>query len=291
MSLAPALSNALSLSTDSFLKSALVSLLVSSGGYKRTEFFVSYGYGLSVAACAILGLVASGASVQTHATFAQLHALALVAYGVRLVLYCRWRDSLDSYQEVKRRTKEAGGATKAAGTQLIGFHVTCALLYATLYLPSMWALQRLPGTFSSFKRLPQALLAIAYVALGLETVADQQKSKTKIAVPGKLVTRGLYRWCRHPNYFAEVVFWLAVWGAAGAAGVFTSTWQWAVSALGPASILFIIAQATSSQEKQQAKKYAGPEYQHYRSTVPVFVPLSHKLPFFGRGGTAVDKLQ
>jgi hypothetical protein len=38
-----------------------------------------------------------------------------------------------------------------------------------------------------------------------QAVSDYQKSKHKMAHPGKLVTQGLYRWSRHINYFAEVV--------------------------------------------------------------------------------------
>jgi steroid 5-alpha reductase family enzyme len=40
----------------------------------------------------------------------------------------------------------------------------------------------------------------------LQAISDYQKSRYKMVHPGKLVTQGLYRWSRHINYFAEVVY-------------------------------------------------------------------------------------
>jgi steroid 5-alpha reductase family enzyme len=61
--------------------------------------------------------------------------------------------------------------------------------------------------------------ALFYIGLGLfiygfctEIVADKQKSKFR-AIPenrDKFITTGLWAKSRHPNYFGEIVLWLAV---------------------------------------------------------------------------------
>jgi hypothetical protein len=55
--------------------------------------------------------------------------------------------------------------------------------------------------------------------------------------------------------------------------------------------MVILYQATVSLERKQEKQYAGPKYQHYCSTVPVFFPLSQYLPFGNNGATVTDRLR
>lgn len=35
-------------------------------------------------------------------TLSALHVAGLVAYGLRLVLFCRWRDTLPSFQDLRK---------------------------------------------------------------------------------------------------------------------------------------------------------------------------------------------
>ena len=110
--------------------------------------------------------------------------------------------------------------------------------------------------------------------------------------PGKdhLVTGGLYKWLRHPNYTGEVFGWSAsfaaalIAGAAAAAGgvlattttLLTNPWIGA-SALGWLGIMFVLAgEASVGLEKKQKAKYGGqPEYEAWLKgswAGPVFDP-------------------
>merc|ERR1712107_875210 len=49
-------------------------------------------------------------------------------------------------------------------------------------------------------------VGIAAAGLAIETIADEAKLAAKRAQPFAPVTDGLYSYCKHPNYFGELMF-------------------------------------------------------------------------------------
>jgi steroid 5-alpha reductase family enzyme len=49
--------------------------------------------------------------------------------------------------------------------------------------------------------------ALGLFATGLELAADEQRRAHSGASPGALMDVGLWRWCAHPNYLGEILFW------------------------------------------------------------------------------------
>lgn len=100
-----------------------------------------------------------------------------------------------------------------------------------------------------------------------ESVGDAQL-KAFISNPankGKLMTSGLWKYTRHPNYFGEVTQW---WGlfvlAAGATGNL-------LTIVGPLTITMLILYVSGVPLLEQ--KYEGnPEWEAYKSKTSVFVP-------------------
>ena len=89
------------------------------------------------------------------------------------------------------------------------FWLLQAIAVAVIMLPISYLLDRsdAPG-FGAWA------LAGAFVWLGgllIEAAADAQKSafKAKHANRGRIITTGLWRYSRHPNYFGEILVW---WG-------------------------------------------------------------------------------
>ncbi|CAM9399588.1 unnamed protein product [Pylaiella littoralis] len=246
-----------------FAQGVLLSMVTSIDGFRIREHFVSYGYGFSVA------LQAAGAAWlfrDSLHTLSALHAAGLVAYGLRLVLFCRWRDSLSCFQNRRKRLAQPKKSTGRPYT----FWGICSMLYALLALPTVYALRRLPAA-DGYVGVTQAGLAIMAVGLLVESVADLQKSQFKKKTPDTFCNTGLYRFSRHPNYFGEAVFWSGAWLAAIPA--FTTWYHWVFSFLGPSQIVSIILRATGGLEKRQQEKY-GPskEWKEYSASTPVLVP-------------------
>jgi steroid 5-alpha reductase family enzyme len=86
---------------------------------------------------------------------------------------------------------------------------------------------------------------------------------------GKIISTGLWRYSRHPNYFGEVTLWWGIYliALAGGAG-------WA-TIIGPLTITFLILRVSGIPMLE--KKYEGnPEFEEYRKRTSAFFPLPPK---------------
>jgi hypothetical protein len=122
------------------------------------------GYGWSVAAQA-LALLLTQAKQATP--FAQLHILAILLYGLRLVSFISWREGLESYREARSQMHTPSNSKASVS---IVFHITCALLYSLLMLPSVYTLRSAAAAKTMLPQtvLPQVLLTVTYGALAIE---------------------------------------------------------------------------------------------------------------------------
>jgi steroid 5-alpha reductase family enzyme len=110
-------------------------------------------------------------------------------------------------------------------------------------------------------------------ALGFlfETVGDAQMERFKAdpANRGRIITSGLWRLTRHPNYFGEAAMW---WGIFLIGLAVPRGWTGIVS---PALITFLLVKVSGVPMLE--KKYAGnPEFAAYARRTSVFIPWFSK---------------
>jgi steroid 5-alpha reductase family enzyme len=132
-----------------------------------------------------------------------------------------------------------------------------------------------------------AAAAIALLLfLAIETAADQQQwrfqcAKASGSTDGEhgplaedirrgFLTRGLFRWSRHPNYFGELGVWWSVYALGAAAAGQALHW----SGIGALLLTALFAGSTAFTESISAAKY--PEYSEYRRSTSPIVPLPPK---------------
>jgi len=100
-----------------------------------------------------------------------------------------------------------------------------------------------------------------------ETVGDRQLA-TFIKNPasrGKLMTGGLWRYTRHPNYFGEAALW---WGMAILALSAPRGW---LGLIGPTVITFLLLFVSGVPLLE--KKYRGrPDFEEYKKRTSIFLP-------------------
>ena len=101
-----------------------------------------------------------------------------------------------------------------------------------------------------------------------EVIGDQQLAEFKKNPDnkGKIITTGLWRYTRHPNYFGEVFLW---WG------IFIITLSspyWYLGILGPLTITILIL-FVSGIPMLEEKYDNNPEYQEYKKRTSKFIPL------------------
>ena len=109
--------------------------------------------------------------------------------------------------------------------------------------------------------------AVGLLATALELAADEQRRAHAAAKPGTLMDVGLWRWCRHPNYLGEILFWVSLWLFAVAAE--PAVWWW--TALGPVSIVAMFLGASiPMMDTRSAERRAG--WAEYAARTPALWP-------------------
>lgn len=239
----------------SLSKVAASCLLPTSLGFIKSEYGVSYGYGTSVAllAFSILQQV-------TPDTIPYYHALALLFYGTRLDLFLLYRELfIPKFRKFRDEIEEKAPSNRLSRAPFIA---SCALLYACLAAP-LFVTSTCTATFST---ITEELVACTWIGFILAALGDLQKSIVK-ATNGEdtLVTGGVFRFLRHPNFTGETLAWTSSFLAAISVGNWRSNaGLLAASALGWAGIVFVLAMASTNLEKKQKEKYGDtPEYQEW----------------------------
>ena len=239
-------------------------LVISSIGFKNYVWFISLGYGFSIAGEGLLMLVLFRNALSLGTT---LCCVAFVLYGCRLGGYLAYRElkSTSYSKNMKGEIKE--GSTVPFGVK-VAIWVTCALLYVLQVLPVFYRLSNGAGssawTYTGF--------AVMLCGVVLESAADFQKNQAKKINSRRFVDTGLYRIVRCPNYLGEMIFWtgVVISGVGGLAGV----GQWALALTGYAGIIFVMFSGARRLEIRQNKNYGkDPEYQKYVKSVPILLPL------------------
>lgn len=247
-----------------FLILFIVAMVVSSIGFKNYVWFISLGYGFSIAAEGIAMFLLYGQDL-TLGTI--LLALLFVIYGCRLGGYLAYREfKVSTYNKnMKGEIKE--GKDVPMGVK-IAIWVTCAALYVLQILPVFYRLHN--GAGSNVWAYIGAFIMLCGITL--ESAADIQKNKAKKINSRRFVDTGLYRIVRCPNYLGEMIFWTGV--LISGIGAVSGWGQWIMSVIGYAGIIFVMFSGARRLEIRQDKNYGNdPEYQKYVTTVPILLPF------------------
>ena len=242
----------------------IAALIVSAIGFKKYVWFISIGYGFSIAAIGVLLLCLYGGAADAGLIIA---CVLFILYGCRLGGYLTYRELKSSAynKKMKAEIKDGKGMPVIAKC---GIWVSAALLYACEVSPVLFRLTNGKGTDGWVT----AGVIIMAAGLVLETAADLQKSAAKKVNPKRFVDTGLYKIVRCPNYFGEMTFWTGVFitGICSNTGV----WQWAAALLGYLGIIYVMFGGARRLEMRQDRTYGDdPEYWAYKNKTPIMVPL------------------
>ena len=238
-------------------------MLVSAIGFKNYVWFISLGYGGSIAAQGAAMLILYGQNLTLGTILA---CVVFVLYGIRLGGYLAIREFGKSSYKKNMVGEIKDGKTVPFGVKL-AIWTSCAVLYVT----------QIAGVFYRLVNAAQdnafVFIGVAVMVAGvsLETAADIQKNNAKKINPRRFGDTGLYRSVRCPNYLGEMIFWTGV--RISGIGAVTG-WQWLGGAIGYIGIIFVMFSGARRLEIRQNKNYgADPEYQKYVKTVPILLPF------------------
>ena len=247
-----------------FILLMIVALVVSSVGFYKYVYFISLGYGFSVA---VMGLVMLLLFRDSLTAAAVALCLLLVVYGCRLGGYLLLREVKSaSYRNTMKREIKSGDGMKL--TPKLAIWVSCALLYACQVSPVLFRLKN--GAEDSV--MSWLGIAVTICGIALESASDLQKSAAKRKNPRRFVDTGLFRLVRCPNYLGEVLIWTGIF--LSGIGALHGVWQWVAAVTGYLCIVYIMFGGARRLELRQNRNYGDdPEYQRYVKTTPILIPF------------------
>ena len=234
-------------------------------GFKEFVWFMSVGYGFAVMCIGIFHLV-FGLLNHTLTAGTAVMSVLFIIYGYRLGGYILKRELTNKEY---RKKLESTGSAKAMPIPVS--------LFMWAYSMWMYTAQTSALSYRVMNGAKDNLfiwIGIIIMALAIfgEATADKQKSAAKKANPKRFCDTGLYRYCRCPNYFSEVMFWVGV-TVTGIGAVQGK--QWIMTLLALVLITYVMYNSASRLELRHEKTYGlDPEYQKYSDTVPLLFPFT-----------------
>ncbi len=242
----------------------LVAMIFSAVGFKKYIWFISIGYGLSVAGigAALLILFHSSMSFWSCA-----FCILFMIYGIRLGGYLALRET-SRYTYTKKMQGEIKESDKVPFWEKLLIWVFAALLYACQTSPVTFRLANEKGT--------DALLVIGVIlsACGviMEIVSDAQKQAAKRMDPSRFVSTGLFSIVRCPNYLGELILWTGVF--LSGLSCLNGAWQWIAALAGYLGIIYVMFSGARRLELRQERTYGSdPEYREYVKKTPIMIPF------------------
>jgi len=222
---------------------------------------VAWGGGFIVAALA--ALVSWGAA--THR--AVIVVALVIIWGARLMLHIGVRNLGKGEDARYRKWREEWGkyATLRSFFQI---YLLQGVLLLVISLPIIRAITAPDSPLGFLDLLGTMVWLIGFL---FEAVSDWQllQFKKDRANKGKVITTGLWRYSRHPNYFGEVTLW---WGVFLLALAAPGGWM---TIIGPITITALILGVSGIPMLE--KKYEGnAEFDEYKRRTSAFFPLPPK---------------
>ncbi len=241
-------------------------------GFYKFVYFLSIGYGFAVAfgGAAILIMYLINPSA-TPLWIVLVQTALFIAYGARLsgfLLIREFKNITFKKTDVAKDTLAKNGEKKMPVFVLVSIWVSVAVLYVAQVSPMLFRYTNASADWI----VPVIGFAVSVFGLILESIADRQKSAQKKERPDMVATEGLYRMCRCPNYFGEILFWTGVFISGITA--YLTPGQWITAILAYICIVYIMFNGAQRLEKRQMARYGNnEEYNTYADQTPIIIPL------------------
>lgn len=197
-----------------------------------------------------------------------LVAVLILIWALRLAIHISWRSSMVADDPRYVKLKDQWGAD--ASRNMFWLLQTQAGLSLPMVLSVVLAAWNPAPLFSIMD-----FVAIVVFAAGLigSAIADMQltRFKQQSTSKGRVCNTGLWSWSRHPNYFFELLVWVAF---ALFALNLSGDWPWGFVALtGPACMYWLLRYVSGVPplEDHMMAKY-GANYEQYQKNTSVFFP-------------------
>lgn len=219
------------------------------------------------------GFVIAAASYYNH-TFdgyiiRKMLVLGLVAvWGLRLGLYLLWRNAGKGEDFRYRKMRQANPDNWWWQSYFKVFLLQGLILWL-VSAPLLGAQYR--SNANTLNWLDGLGILVWTIGFTFETIGDWQLARFKRDPnnKGKLLTEGVWRYTRHPNYFGDACVW---WGF----GLFSLAAGSVVPVLGSFLMTYVIVRISGVAMLERTLSQTKPEYRAYMARTSAFIPRPPK---------------
>ena len=244
------------------LKILSISLLISCMGFIEFVYFISYGYGLSVAGIGLFLFLTKNHIEKDEMILSFLY----IIYGLRLSLYLFIRNFNSAFRhKMKDRIKKNKN-----------YHISLLILI-WISVSLLYTCQTAPLAFKMHNEKKEKIFSyigiiISLFGLILEIISDHQKTNAKKINPHRFVDSGLYTYVRCPNYFGDIIFWTGSFFSG--IKIYDGVFQWSIALMGYIGIIYVMFSGARRIEIAQKKDYGeNKEFLEYIKKTPLLIPF------------------
>ena len=229
--------------------------------WKRDNSIVDVGWGLGFV------LIAWYLHYQFPYSWSELPALLVSLWGGRLALYIGGRKAREGKEDWRyAKWREEWGRWALPRSYLQVFMLQGFFMWVVA-LPLM---QRPGPDTLRWYQWVGGLIWIAGFLWAAISDWQLQRFKARPGSKGKIMTEGLWRLSRHPNYFGEIVLWWGLWLLLLPCG------NWYISLASPLVVTWLLTRVSGVPMLE--KKYEGrPDFEAYKKNTPALAPDLRKL--------------
>jgi steroid 5-alpha reductase family enzyme len=220
-------------------------------------------WGLGFILSALVSLAAAG----EYSPRGLLITGLVTIWGIRLAAHIHSRNRGKGEDPRYRKWREEWGRWFVLRSFLQVFMLQGVLL-VLVAAPVVFVNASPAAPFNALDALGVLVFLVGFV---FEAAGDLQLARflRDPANRGKLMTEGLWRYSRHPNYFGEVTLWWGIWLIAAA---IPGGWK---TVIGPLAITFLILKVSGVPMLEE--RYEGrADFQEYKRRTSAFFPLPPK---------------
>lgn len=236
--------------------------------FKKNNGLADIAWGLGFIVVAVTSLIVAN----TYMIYQLVITGLTLIWGLRLFFYIGLRNwsKPEDFRYVNMRKKWGNHVHLKAYFVVFMLQMTFLLIVA------------LPILISS--TIDVALTPTGWIIIGagiilwiigffFEAVGDQQLKKFKKDPKhkGKVLTTGLWKYTRHPNYFGEALMWWAIW----IISMSTLSLVALIGIIGPLFINYLLRYVSGVPLLEKRYK-DNPEFQAYAKKTSIFIPLPPK---------------
>lgn len=240
---------------------SFMAVLFAIGMATKNNAVADVGYGIAF----IIVIAATLAQFPGTAPLTLMLAVLPLVWGLRLALriYLKNRGKPEDFRY--RAWREEWGKTFVVRS-FLQVYMLQGLVVFTVALPVMLAIAYPSSAMPAFAVTGFLIWAVGFF---FEAVGDYQLDRF-IRNPenkGRIMSRGLWKYSRHPNYFGESTMWVGI--AVAASGLTSLPLLGFIS---PALITFLLLKVSGVPLLE--KHFEGnPEWEAYKARTSVFFPL------------------